>query len=88
MSLRLATDVQVRQESWGLLFYRQAGHKLCFVKSGDWLRPAHFNGTWTQDAIANDVSRRTGAPPETVARALPRLAGRLIKNRVISDEIR
>jgi putative mycofactocin binding protein MftB len=88
MPLRLAADVRVRQESWGLLFYRQAPHRLCFAKSGDWLRPAHFNGTWTLEAIANDVSHRTGAPPESVARALPKLAGRLIKNRVISNEIR
>jgi hypothetical protein len=81
-------NVQVRQESWGLLFYRQEPHKLCFVKSGNWLQPGHFDGTWTLEAIAGDVCRRTGAPPETVDRALPRLADRLIKNRVISDEIR
>jgi len=87
MSLRLAPDVRVRRESWGLLFYRQAPHKLCFVKSGDWLEPAHFDGTWTLETIAADVSRRTGTPPETLARALPRLTGRLIKNKVISDEI-
>jgi len=87
MPLRLADNVQVRRESWGLLFYRPAPHKLCFVKSGDWLRLEHFDGTWTLEAVTNDVSRRTGAPPETIARALPRLASRLVKNRVI-DEIR
>jgi len=88
MPLRLAADVRVRRESWGLLFYRQAPHKLCFVKSGDWLQPAHFDGTWTLETIIDDVSRRTGAPPEIIARVLPRLTGRLIKNRIIADEIR
>jgi len=88
MPFRLADGVQVRRESWGLLFYRQPQHKLSFVRSGDWLQPAHFDGTWTLETIADDVSRRTGAPPETLARALPRLASRLLKNGVISDEIR
>ncbi len=87
MSLRLATDVRVRRESWGLLFYRQMPHKLCFVKSGDWLQPAHFDGTWDWESIAGDISRRTGTPEEIVERSLSRLAGRLMKNRVISDEI-
>ena len=87
MPLRLVAGVRVRRERWGLLFYRPAPHKLCFVKSGDWLRPGHFDGTWTPDTIANEVSRRTGTPPENFARALPRLVGRLIKNRVISNEI-
>ena len=88
MSFRLADGVQVRKESWGLLFYRQAQHKLCFVKSGDWLLPAHFDGAWTYSDIIADISRRTRAPAEIIERALPRLAGRLIKHRVILNEIR
>ena len=88
MSFHLAADIQVRKESWGLLFYRPAPHKLCFVRSGDWLYPAHFDGTWTYEAIVADVSRRTGSPPETIERSLPRLTARLVKNRVITNEVR
>jgi hypothetical protein len=88
MSLHLADNVQVRKESWGLLFYQPSRHKVCFVRSGDWLRPAHFDGTWTSTGIIDDISRRTGAPPEIIELSLPRLTNHLIKNRVIADEIR
>lgn len=88
MSFRLANNVQLRKESWGLLFYRQALHRVCFVKSGDWLLPAHFEGNWTLEKIINDIARRTGRPVEIIQRSLPRLTDYLIKNRVIIDEIR
>jgi putative mycofactocin binding protein MftB len=85
---QLADSVQVRRESWGLLFYRQAHHKLCFVRSGDWLSPAHFDGSWTLESITGDIAGRTGAPLEIVERALEALARRLIEDRVIVDEVR
>jgi putative mycofactocin binding protein MftB len=88
VSFCLADGVQVRRESWGLLFYRPGPHKLCFVKSGDWLNPAHFDGSWTFAAIIDDVSRRTGVSRGTIERSFLRLADRLVKNRVILDEIR
>jgi hypothetical protein len=88
MPYRLAADVQVRQESWGLLFYRQAHHKVSFVRSGDWLCPAHFDGTWTLEGITGDIAARTGTPVEIIERSLPALAGRLIKDRVVIDEVR
>jgi hypothetical protein len=87
MSFRLADNVQVRQESWGLLFYRPAPHRVCFVKSGDWLKPAHFDGTWTFAGIVAEISQRNGAPPEIIGRSLSPLTDHLVKNRVI-DEIR
>lgn len=87
MSFHLAANVQVRKESWGLLFYRQALHKLCFVRSGNWLLPNHFDGSWTAEGIVNDVAGRTGAPSEIIERSLTALTGYLIKNRVIADEI-
>ena len=88
MPCRLAPDVQVRQESWGLLFYLQTRHKVCFVRSGDWLYPAHFDGTWTFESIIDDIARRTGAPAEIIERSLPRLAKHLTSNRMIVDEVR
>ena len=88
MSLCLASNVQVRKESWGLLFYQQSRHKVCFVRSGGWLYPAHFDGTWTFASIVDDISRRTGAPVEIIERSLPGLTDRLIKNKVIFHEVR
>ncbi len=88
MPFRLADGVQVRRESWGLLFYRQADHKLSFVRSGDWLRPAYFNGSWGLESITGDIARRTGVPVEIIERSLPPLASRLADSRVISNEVR
>ena len=88
MPCRLAPDVQVRQESWGLLFYLQTRHKVCFVRSGDWLYPAHFDGTWTFESIIDDIARRTGTPAEIIERSLPRLAKHLTSSRMITDEVR
>jgi hypothetical protein len=87
MPLRLGESVQVRRESWGLLFYRMKTHKVCFVKSGDWLRPEYFDGTWDVPAMVADIAGRTGVPFETIERSLPRLASRLIGNQVITDEV-
>ena len=87
MTCRLADNVQVRKESWGLLFYAQNRHKVCFVRSGDWLYPEHFDGSWSFQAIAEDISGRTDTPAEIIERSLPRLTDRLLKNRVIVDEV-
>jgi hypothetical protein len=87
MPYHLADNVQVRKESWGLLFYMPIRHKLCFVRSGEWLSPAHFDGTWTSDSIITDIVRRTGTPAETIERSLRRLTDHLIKNRVIINEV-
>jgi hypothetical protein len=88
MPFRLAENVQVRKESWGLLFYQQSRHKICFVRSGDWLYPAHFNGTWTFASLIDDISRRTGAPAELIERSFPKLFKHLASSRMIADEVR
>jgi hypothetical protein len=87
MVCRLANNVQVRKESWGLLFYLQAPHKVCFVRSGDWLYPRYFDGTWTLDGIVADISRRTGTPAEIIERSLPKLTEHLTVNRMIVNEV-
>ena len=88
MSFHLADNVQVRKESWGLLFYRQKQHKVSFVRSGGWLFPEHLDGTWTLNGITNDIAERTGTPTEVIERSLPGLTDHLIKSRVIIDELR
>ena len=88
MPCRLAPDVQVRKESWGLLFYLPTRHKVCFVRSGDWLYPNHFDGTWTFKSIIDDIARRTGSPVELIGRSLPKLARHLTTSRMILDEVR
>ena len=87
MACRLADNVQVRKEDWGLLFYSQARHKLCFVRSGGWLCPEHFDGSWTFESIISDIAARTGTPAEIIERSVPKLTEKLISNRMIVDEL-
>jgi putative mycofactocin binding protein MftB len=85
MPYRLADNVQVRKESWGLLFYHQTNHKVFFIRSGDWLYPEHFDGTWTLESIIEDIRRRTGAFMENITHALPNLTERLTAKRILLD---
>jgi putative mycofactocin binding protein MftB len=87
MASRLADGVRVRKESWGLLFYAPSRHRVLFVRSGEWLRPGHFDGHWSPAEIAADIAGRTGVPAEHVERTLPRLTARLAANGMIADEI-
>ena len=80
--------MQIRKESWGLLFYQQVRHKMFFVRSGDWLYPQHFDGTWTEQSIIKDIVKRTGIPAEIVERSLPKLTKRLTSSRLITHEVR
>ncbi|MBN1161429.1 MAG: hypothetical protein JXA17_05745, partial [Dehalococcoidales bacterium] len=88
VTCRLADRVQVRKESWGLLFYQQARHKMFFVRSGDWLFPEHFDGTWSEQGIIDDIVQRTGTTAEIVERSLPKLTKRLTSSRLITHEVR
>ena len=84
----LAENVQVRKENWGLLFYSHPRHKVCFVRSGSWLEPAHFDGGWSLEGLAADIAGRTGKPTATVAKSLDKLTGYLIENGMVADELR
>ena len=83
--VRLAENVQVRKESWGLLFYSQPRHRLSFIRSGNWLEPEHFNGDWSFEALAADIAERIGKPAESVKKPLSTVTEQLIKNGMIVD---
>ena len=87
MAYRLAEDVQVRKESWGLLFYQQLRHRVCFVRSSDWLYPRYFDGSWTFDGMVGDIARRTGTPAEIIERSIQKLTGHLTDNGMIANEL-
>lgn len=44
---KLARGSQVRQEDFGLLFYRMNGPRLYFLSSGDLIHPDFFKGELT-----------------------------------------
>ena len=86
MVCRLAKDVQVRKESWGLLFYSSAKHKLRFIRSGDLLYPRHFDGTWTLDKLVNDVARRKDNSVNAINPSIQKLIKYLIDSELIVNE--
>jgi hypothetical protein len=86
MVCHLAKNVQVRKESWGLLFYLQTPHRVSFVRSGDWLYPQHFDGTWTWDSLVSDIARRTGTPSEIIESSVQKLSKHLLDNGIIINE--
>ena len=73
MPCRLADNVRVRKESWGLLFYAPPRHKVCFVKSGDWLSSQDLEGDWSVAGLAQAIAGRTGQPVAAVERTLLKL---------------
>lgn len=83
----LAEGVQVRKESWGLLFYSQNSHRLLFVKSGNWLIPEMLSGKWNPVSLIDEVSRRTGCSEEIARKMLTNLLNYLIKCGIIVDEL-
>ena len=44
---KLARGSQVREEDFGLLFYRMDGPRLYFISSGDLISPDFFDGVMT-----------------------------------------
>jgi hypothetical protein len=86
MALRLAKNVQVRKESWGLLFYSPARHGVCFIRSEDWLYPRHFDGTWTFGDMVGDITERIETPAKPIERAMHKLITNLMERRMIVDE--
>lgn len=85
MTCRLADNVQVRKENWGLLFYSPAHHKVCFVRSGEWLYPHYFDGTWSFESLVRDITGRLEAPAEMVERSLQNLTAHLINSGVVDE---
>ena len=87
MTFRLADQVQVRQESWGLLFYSQTQHRMVFVKSGDLLNPGHFDGTWAFDAVIADIVARRKASVENITGTIRKLTNNLVMNEMVINEL-
>jgi putative mycofactocin binding protein MftB len=87
MAYHLSAGVQLRKESWGLLFYSQKQHRLFFIKSGEWLFPSHFDGTWTFDGLVDDIALHTGASTDLIEHNLRKSFDNLIKNGMVTYEL-
>lgn len=87
MVFRLADNVQVRKEGWGLLFYAQSQHRLLFVGSREWLYPYYFDGNWTFKHIVEDIAVRTENPSDIIEKNLQTLTDNLLKNGMVVHEL-
>ena len=56
----LAAGVQVRQESFGLLFYNYRGPRLYFVPSKDLIDVDFFNGRQSFSGLTASICKRRG----------------------------
>lgn len=88
MTCRLANHVQVRKESWGLLFYSSSKHKLRFVRSGELLYPRYFDGTWTPEQMVDDAAARQSKPVITLQPSFRKIVKYLVDSELIIDESR
>lgn len=58
---KLARGSQVREEDFGLLFYRMNGPRLYFINSGDLISPEFFDGVTTlEEWIAKNNRNNIG----------------------------
>ena len=87
MVCRLAKGVQVRKEKWGLLFYSQTSHKVCFIGSGDLFYPHYFDGTWTLVSLIADIANRVRIKPETVKNQVVNLTKQLEDRGMVVNEL-
>ena len=82
----LAGDVQVRKEDWGLLFYSSSRHKVRFVRSGNWLYPYHFDGSWTFSALVDDIAKRSHSSYHSITRNLLKVIDNLSTHGLLDKE--
>jgi putative mycofactocin binding protein MftB len=60
MSFRPADGVQVREETFGLLFYNYRGPRLYFVPSKDLIEVDFFNGRQSVSGLIASICARKG----------------------------
>jgi putative mycofactocin binding protein MftB len=82
---KLCRGVQVRPESFGLLFYHYDGPKLFFVQSKDLVDAHFFSGEQSIGDLANGLMETRGWPKEAAQKKLSVLM-RLLKARGLVDE--
>ncbi len=76
---RLADDIQVRKEKWGLLFYSQWHHRVCFIRSGNLLKPEQFEGRWIEESL---TTGKVDIPQTVNKDSLDRVIGTLLRTLV------
>jgi len=79
---KLARGSQVREEDFGLLFYRMNGPRLYFISSGELISPDFFKG---EICLEEWVGKKNNCPSETTITELREMLDQLCKNEVILE---
>lgn len=80
---KLAAGSQVREEDFGLLFYRMNGPRLYFISSGELLSPEFFKGEMTLEEWLNE--RHEDGLYESGLSGLKNILGQLCEKGVIIE---
>ena len=83
LKYKLARGSQVREEDFGLLFYRMNGPRLYFISSGDLLSPDFFEGVMTLEEWIDKNSKNNIG--EAKVSELSEMLGRLSEKGVILE---
>ena len=86
MSFRLADGVQVREETFGLLFYDYRGPRLYFVPSKDLIDVDFFNGRQSVTELIASICNRKGSTKALAAERVTQVLAKLEDKGLINGQ--
>jgi len=86
MGYKPADGVQVREETFGLLFYNYQGPRLYFVPSKDLVDVDFFNGRQSVSALIASICARKGWSSAEVGERIRQILAQLEKKGLIDEQ--
>ena len=86
MSFRLTAGVQVREESFGLLFYNYRGPRLYFVPSGDLIGADFFDGRQSVGDLIASITSRKGLAGIDISKRITMILDKLAEKGLIYEQ--
>jgi putative mycofactocin binding protein MftB len=86
MSFRPANGVQVREETFGLLFYNYQGPRLYFVPSKDLIDVDFFNGRQNVGALIASICARKGCSSAEIGERVRQILAQLEDKGLIDEQ--
>ena len=83
---RLSVGVQVRNETFGLLFYNYRGPRLYFVPSKDIIDAEFFNGRQSVSGLIDSISTRRGWPWTETEKRIRLILSKLAEKGLIYEQ--
>lgn len=82
----LNPGVQVRKETFGLLFYASWGPRLFFVPTKNWVPDSFFSGNCCIESLIDFVSAQTLRPRAEIRDWMQTLIGQLSRKGLIHEQ--